>query len=129
MEFQNTLQNIIYGSITKLYGLSYTVLRYANVYGPNQTPKGEGGVVAIFLDRIKNGLPLTIHGNGEQTRDFVYVKDVVSANLSAMQNGNNEIINIGTSTPTSVNQLANILIQLHDRQINVTYSASRPGIL
>ena len=109
------------------YGLTYTVLRYANVYGPNQTPKGEGGVVAIFLDRIKKGLPLVIHGDGEQTRDFVYVKDVVKANLSAMEHGNNEVVNIGTSIPTSVNQLANLFIQLHNSSIDVTYSSSRPG--
>ena len=110
-----------------LYGLTYTVLRYANVYGPNQTPKGEGGVVAIFLDRIKKGLPLVIHGDGEQTRDFVYVKDVVKANLTAMEHGNNEVVNIGTSIPTSVNQLAQLLIQLHNSSIDVTYSPSRPG--
>ena len=111
----------------ELYDLPYTVLRYANVYGPNQTPKGEGGVVAVFLDRIKKGLPLVIHGDGEQTRDFVYVRDVVKANLYAMKHGNNEIINIGTSIPTSVNQLANILIQLHDSPIDITYSPARPG--
>ena len=111
----------------ELYGLSYTVLRYANVYGPNQTPKGEGGVVAIFLDRIKKGLPLVVHGDGEQTRDFVYVKDVVKANLSAMKHGNNEIMNIGTSIPTSVNQLANLLMELHHSPIDVTYSPARPG--
>ncbi|MNP59278.1 UDP-glucose 4-epimerase [compost metagenome] len=54
-----------------LYGLEYTVLRYANVYGPRQTPKGEGGVVSIFLDRLRNELPLVIFGDGEQTRDFI----------------------------------------------------------
>lgn len=111
----------------QLYGLSYSVLRYANVYGPNQTPKGEGGVVAVFLDRIKKGLPLVIHGDGEQTRDFIYVKDVVRANLSAMQYGYNEVINIGTSIPTSVNQLADLFVQIHDSPIEITYSPARPG--
>ncbi|NRF95278.1 NAD-dependent epimerase/dehydratase family protein [Paenibacillus frigoriresistens] len=61
----------------QLYGLPYTILRYGNVYGPRQTPKGEGGVVAVFMERIQKGTPLTIHGDGEQTRDFVYVKDEV----------------------------------------------------
>lgn len=111
----------------QLYGLSYSVLRYANVYGPNQTPKGEGGVVAIFLDRIKKGLPLVIHGDGEQTRDFIYVKDVVRANLAAMQYGNNEFMNIGTSIPTSVNELVNMFTQIHDDPIEVTFSPARPG--
>jgi UDP-glucose 4-epimerase len=111
----------------QLYGLSYTVLRYANVYGPNQTPKGEGGVVAIFLDRIKKGLPIIIHGEGEQTRDFVYVKDVVKANLAAIQKGENEIINISTANPTTVNQLAHILSKIHDKQIIIRNSKARPG--
>ncbi|CAH0345470.1 NAD-dependent epimerase/dehydratase family protein [Bacillus sp. CECT 9360] len=111
----------------QLYGLSYTVLRYANVYGPNQTPKGEGGVVAIFLDRIKKGLPLVIHGDGGQTRDFVYVKDVVRANLCAIQQGDNEVINIGTATPTSVNQLAYTLTKLHGSKVVITHSDGRPG--
>jgi Nucleoside-diphosphate-sugar epimerases len=53
-----------------LFGLQYTILRYANVYGPRQLPKGDGGVVSVFLDRLKKGEPITIHGDGEQTRDF-----------------------------------------------------------
>ena len=70
-----------------LHRLPYTILRYANVYGPRQTAKGEGGVVAVFLDNIKKGKPLMIHGDGEQTRDFIYVKDVVQANIAAVIKG------------------------------------------
>jgi UDP-glucose 4-epimerase len=70
-----------------LYGLSYTILRYANVYGPRQTAIGEGGVIAVFLNRMQHGLPLVIHGDGEQTRDFVYVKDVVKAKYQSTKAG------------------------------------------
>ena len=79
----------------KFSGTPYTILRYANVYGPRQTPKGEGGVIAIFMQKALKGEQPVIFGDGEQTRDFVYVKDVASANLSALKNGTNEIINIG----------------------------------
>lgn len=111
----------------QLYGLSYTILRYGNVYGPRQTPKGEGGVVAIFLDRIKKGLPLPIHGDGEQTRDFIYVKDVVRANLAAVERGDQEIIQISTSHPTSVNQLLKILTEIHGSDIKAIQTSPRKG--
>ncbi|WP_110927972.1 NAD-dependent epimerase/dehydratase family protein [Bacillus massiliglaciei] len=112
---------------SSLYGLSYTVLRYANVYGPKQTAKGEGGVIAIFLDRMKKDLPLLIHGNGLQTRDFIYVKDIVSANISAMQLANNETINISTGHSISVNKLADILEDLHGKELDIFYGQARPG--
>ncbi|MGG1484194.1 NAD-dependent epimerase/dehydratase family protein [Peribacillus castrilensis] len=89
----------------KFYGTPYTILRYANVYGPRQTPKGEGGVIAIFMQKALKGEQPIIFGDGEQTRDFVYVKDVASANLSALTNGTNEIINIGLNKKTSINKL------------------------
>lgn len=111
----------------RIYGIPFTILRYANVYGPRQTAKGEGGVVAIFLDRIRKGLPLVIHGDGEQTRDFVYVKDVVTANLAAVQQGHQEIIQIGTSARTSVNQLVEYLEGIHGSRIPVEYGPERPG--
>ena len=91
-----------------LYGLKYTVLRYANVYGPRQDPFGEAGVVAIFIGKMLKNDPVFIFGDGKQLRDYVYVKDVVSANLKALTKGNNEIINIGTHKTFSVNQLAKI---------------------
>src|SRR5690606_40887228 len=71
----------------ELYGIDFTVLRYANVYGPRQDPLGEGGVVAIFTHRLAKGLPVTIFGDGEQTRDYVYVGDVARANLLALTQG------------------------------------------
>jgi UDP-glucose 4-epimerase len=111
----------------KMYGLSYTILRYANVYGPRQTPKGEGGVIAIFLNRLKHGMPLTVYGDGEQTRDFVYVKDVVSANLAAVNHGHQEVFHVGTAVSTSVNQLVELLSNLHGSPIPVVYEPERKG--
>ncbi|WP_018131677.1 NAD-dependent epimerase/dehydratase family protein [Effusibacillus pohliae] len=111
----------------QMHRLQYTILRYANVYGPRQTPKGEGGVVAIFLDRIKRGMPLQIHGDGEQTRDFVYVKDVVRANLAAIGKGDNQIIHVSTAARTSINQLVDYLKDIHGADIPVEYWPERPG--
>jgi UDP-glucose 4-epimerase len=111
----------------RLYGLNYTILRYANVYGPRQTPKGEGGVVAIFMNRLKSERPLTIFGDGEQTRDFVYVKDVVSANLAAVDKGDLQTLQVGTATPTAINQLADLLNKIHGREIQIRYEAERLG--
>ena len=71
----------------KLYGLPYTILRYANVYGPRQTPKGEGGVISIFVQKLLKNENLIIYGYGTQTRDFVYVKDVAHANLLVLTKG------------------------------------------
>lgn len=111
----------------QLYGLSYTILRYGNVYGPRQSAKGEGGVVAIFLDRIKKGMPLVIHGDGEQTRDFIYVKDVVQANIAAIENGHQETIQVSTARRTSVNQLVKMLTQIHGSQIDTVHTHARKG--
>lgn len=110
-----------------LYGLPYTILRYANVYGPRQTAKGEGGVIAIFLDRIRSGHPLLVHGDGEQTRDFVFVQDVVHANLAAAQQGDGMTLQVGTSLRTSVNELVALLQAIHGQPLNVQHQAERPG--
>lgn len=87
------------------FGLNYTVLRYANVYGPRQDPFGEAGVIAIFISRMLNNEEVIINGDGEYIRDYVYVSDVVDANIRAMKKGDGLEINIGTSRGTSVNQL------------------------
>lgn len=109
------------------YGLSYTILRYANVYGPRQTPKGEGGVVSIFLDKLRQREPLTIFGDGQQTRDFVYVKDVAEANLLALLKGNNETVNIGTNTKTSINELYRLFNNITGPLPSPKYLPSRNG--
>lgn len=93
----------------RLYALNYTILRYANVYGPRQNPKGEAGVVAIFINAMLDDKTLSIYGDGEQLRDYVYVKDVAQANLLALNKGQNETINIGSGKATSVNQLFDLL--------------------
>ncbi len=111
----------------QLYGLPYTILRYANVYGPRQSPNGEGGVVAIFLNRLKSGLPLTIYGDGEQTRDFVHVQDVVRANIAAINRGHNEIIQVGTATRTSINHLVASLKAIHGSSVVTVHESERPG--
>ena len=87
------------------WGLSYTVLRYANVYGPRQDPYGEAGVVAIFAAKMLRNDQAVIYGTGEQERDFVYVGDVARANLLALSKGAGRILNIGTGIGTNINEL------------------------
>jgi UDP-glucose 4-epimerase len=88
------------------YGLNYTVLRYPNVYGPRQDPRGEAGVVAIFLGRMLSNREVTINGDGEQRRDYVYVGDCAWANLLAVTNENGSgIYNLGSKRGTSVNEI------------------------
>ncbi|PWA12711.1 UDP-glucose 4-epimerase [Pueribacillus theae] len=112
---------------SQLYGISYTILRYGNVYGPRQLAKGEGGVIAVFLDKIKNKSPLIIYGDGEQTRDFVYVKDVVQANLFAINRGNQKTIHISTAQSTSINHLLKMLKQIHRSEIDTVFKPARIG--
>lgn len=94
------------------YGLDYTSLRYANVYGPRQNPHGEAGVVAIFLDRLLTGKTAVINGDGCQTRDYVYAGDIARANLLALEKGGGLAINIGTGVETDVNTLFRLLQEL-----------------
>lgn len=89
----------------ELYDLDYTVLRYGNVYGPRQDPYGEAGVVAIFANKMLRSDRPTINGDGNQTRDFVYVTDVVRANLLAVEKGKNRVYNIAAGKETSVNEI------------------------
>lgn len=110
-----------------LYNLSYTILRYGNVYGPRQTAKGEGGVIAVFLDKIKNGMYVNVHGDGEQTRDFIYVKDIVGANIAAIDKGYNKTIQISTAKKTSVNEIIDMFAQIHDSKIDIYYTDPRKG--
>jgi UDP-glucose 4-epimerase len=112
---------------SKLYGLDYTILRYANVYGPRQVPKGEGGVVAIFIDSIRKGLPLQIFGDGNQTRDFVYVKDVVKANLAAVNQGNGRVLHVSSGQCTTINELADYLAKIAERLLPINYLPERKG--
>ena len=92
-------------------GLQVVSLRYANVYGPRQDPEGEAGVVAIFIQKMLNNEQAVINGNGRQTRDFVFVEDVVEANLAVMGQETQGTYNVGTGVETSVNDLFRILIK------------------
>jgi UDP-glucose 4-epimerase len=110
------------------YGIDYVALRFGNVYGPRQDPKGEAGVVAIFCGRILEGKPPTIYGNGEQTRDYVYVGDVVNAILASLKsNASGVALNIGTGIETSVNELYSILAGIADFRTKPEYGPARAG--
>ncbi|MDD2523704.1 MAG: NAD-dependent epimerase/dehydratase family protein [Endomicrobiia bacterium] len=112
-----------------IYGLKYTILRYANVYGPRQDPHGEAGVVAIFIGKMLQNQEVLIFGDGKQLRDYVYVQDVVNANLKALTKANNEIINIGTHKTFSVNQLAKELATIIKYKPKPVHKAKRSGEL
>ena len=92
-----------------MYGIHYVALRYANVYGPRQNLHGEAGVVAIFAERLLRGDPCTIYGDGGQTRDFVYVGDVVEANVKALTTEYCGGVNIATQSETDVNKVYGLL--------------------
>ena len=113
----------------EIHELEYTSLALANVYGPRQDPFGEAGVVAIFAGRLLEGEPCTIFGDGEQTRDFVYVDDVVDAFVRAADRGGGLLVNVGTGTETSVNRLYQSMaaaLGVRDRPV---YAPPRAGEL
>jgi UDP-glucose 4-epimerase len=109
------------------YGIGYTAMRYANVYGPRQDPHGEAGVVAIFCGRLLSGEPCTIYGDGYQSRDYVYVGDVARANVAALDNAADGAFNVGTGIETNVNQLYAELADLAGVKSKPLYAAQRPG--
>lgn len=93
----------------RAWGLEFAALRFANVYGPGQSAKGEAGVVAAFATRMPQGIPPVIYGSGQQTRDFVFVKDVVEASIAAMRSKATGAYNIGTGVETSINDLFSLM--------------------
>lgn len=112
----------------ELYGLEYVVLRYANVYGERQGDYGEGGVISIFIRNIWAGRPVTIFGDGGQTRDFVYAGDVAAANWLALgTERKNSIYNISTQTESSVNLLVEELEKIAGKKVERQYQAAREG--
>ncbi len=109
------------------YGVAATCLRYANVYGPRQNPHGEAGVVAIFLDRLLAGREATINGDGLQTRDYVYVGDVVAANLAALGRTGFETFNVGTGREATVVELYQLLAAALGVTRPAVHGPAKPG--
>lgn len=111
-----------------LFGLDYVIFRYSNVYGPRQSAHGEAGVVSIFNDKIRENKEIYIDGDGEQTRDFIYVKDVAKANyLAATENVKNITMNVSTNEKTSINELFNVMKKYLGYEGNPKYREPRVG--
>ncbi len=108
-------------------GLNYTALRYGNVYGPRQDPNGEAGVIAIFAKRFLTHESVRIDWDGEQRKDYVYVKDVAHANVLALSRGDNDIFCIGTGRAVSVNEIYKILAELTSYEPEIVKAPKRPG--
>jgi len=120
----------------QVHGMDYVAVRYSNVYGPRQDPHGEAGVVAIFSTRLLRGEPLTVYGDGEQTRDYVFVGDVVAANmlltdhpLEGVHGLDRRAFNVATGEETSVNRLARLMMEAAGREVEIRYADARPGEL
>lgn len=115
------------------HGLNYTILRYANVYGPRQDPHGEAGVVAIFCNRVLAGEPIKVNamreaGDAGCIRDYVYIENVAAANIAALQGEiPDPILNVGTGSETTTRQLAEILQDKLGRKVDVSPSEKRAG--
>lgn len=109
------------------YGIESAALRFGNVYGPRQNPHGEAGVVAIFAQRLLRGEPITINGPGTQTRDYVFVKDVVAAFMAALEKEATDIYNVGTGVETDVNQLFHHINRLTEAGADEIHGPAKAG--
>ena len=101
------------------YGLKSIIFRYGNVFGPRQNPNGEAGVVAIFFNRVLKGKTPIINGDGQQTRDYVFVRDIVHANLLALNLNGSDIFNVGTGQETTVNKLTQLILEVSESNIAI----------
>lgn len=110
-----------------LYGLDYVVLRYGNVYGPRQSSQGEAGVFAIFSEQMLGAVQPVIYGDGKKIRDYVYISDVVAANVAALQRGSNEIFNISGGVETPDLEIFECVRGLLGKQVEPRYVPRRPG--
>ena len=112
----------------RLYGLDYVVLRFANVYGERQGDKGEGGVISIFCKRVARGLPITIFGDGKQTRDFVYAGDIARGIYAALRTKHkNRAYNLSTQTETSLQTLVAAIAGAAGHELKPSYAEARTG--
>jgi UDP-glucose 4-epimerase len=112
-----------------LHGIEFMALALGNVYGPRQDPHGEAGVVAIFAEKLLRREAVTVFGTGEQTRDFVYVDDVVDAFVRAAERGQNQVVNIGTGEELSVNELLATMMAITDASEPPVHADARHGEL
>jgi UDP-glucose 4-epimerase len=117
------------GLYNRLHGCRHTILRLASVYGPRQDPAGESGVIPIFCARVLAGERPMIYGDGKQTRDYVYISDVVAAFLAAADHGRPGIWNCGTGVETSVVSLAGLIGSAAGKEVDPVFVAARPGEL
>jgi UDP-glucose 4-epimerase len=115
------------GVYQRTFGMDYTVLRYANIYGPRQGIREEGAVVAIFATRMANDEPVTIDGTGQQTRDFVYVGDCVTANIAALECGSGTAFNIGTGRETSIRDIFDCMAEVAGYTHQPNFGPARTG--
>ena len=109
------------------YGLKFVAMRYANVYGPRQDPHGEAGVVAIFSGRMLRGEPVTVNGDGKQTRDYVYVGDVARMSHLALETDATGPVNVGTGVETDVNELAALILEAAKSKSEVRHGPAKSG--
>lgn len=123
-----TCEKLLY-AYSKNYGIDFVALRYGNVYGPRQNYLSETGVIAIFISRIIEGKECIIFGDGEQTRDFIYIEDVVEANILFMKNNISGIFNVGTGIETTVNRIFEIIKENIGRDCKKIYAPPKKGEL
>ena len=115
------------GVYQRTFGLDFTVLRYANIYGPRQSIREEGAVVAVFATRMAADQPVTIDGTGQQTRDFVYVGDCVTANVAALERGSGRAFNIGTGRETSIHEVFDAMAEVSGYARQPNFGPPRTG--
>ncbi|RSK28326.1 NAD-dependent epimerase/dehydratase family protein [Bacillus sp. HMF5848] len=111
----------------ELYGLKYVILRFGNVFGPRQKHGGEAGVISIFMNQIIQNHPIEVYGSGNQTRDFIYVKDIVKANLVALKNDESDTFNISSETQMKINDIISDIEHVVNKKLHVTYKDRRLG--
>jgi len=123
---KKTVEDMLF-SYSQNYGLDYTVLRYSNIYGPRQNTSDEVGVISIFIEAMLANKRPTIFGDGSQTRDYLFIDDVINANIIMLKKGKNEIFNVGTGKETSIKKIFDIIKNNLSSDIKPEYEKERKG--
>lgn len=123
---KHTIEHYLF-TFAFLYGLNYVVVRYGNVYGPRQSSQGEAGVFAIFCEQLLAGIQPVIYGDGRKIRDYIYISDVVAANVAALERGTNEIFNISSGVQTTDQEVLDVVNRLMGKSVDPKYVPRRPG--